>query len=329
LISDRDRKFTSKFWSELMRLLGTSRHMSTAYHPQSDGQTERMNSVVEDMLRHWVGPSLTDWDTLLDCAEFAINNAKSQSTGMTPFKFNYGYDPLTPLSLEAGSKLPSVQECFATMDEALVKAKRALQAAQARQQASYDAGRKEQEFEVGQQVLLNSVNVKFKQTVGRKLLPKWIGPYRVKRRVGRLAYELDLPAALPIHPVFHTSLLRPFHSDGRHRPPPPPVDVDGLEEYEVEKLLAHRHSGRQREFLVKWVGYGPEENTWEPLKHLKNCPEVLAEYYAQLPPAEAGVAAASPADAGTAVAVADAAPSAAPVRTSQRVRKKRKQADEL
>jgi hypothetical protein len=129
--------------------------------------------------------------------------------------------------------------------------------------------------------------------------------------------------------VFHTSLLRPFHSDGRHQPPPPPVDVDGLEEYEVEKLLAHRHSGRQREFLVKWVGYGPEENTWEPLKHLKNCPEVLAEYYAQLPPAEAGVAAASPADAGTAVAVADAAPSAAPVRTSQRVRKKKKQADEL
>jgi hypothetical protein len=138
IVSDRDRKFTGKFWSELLRLLGTSRRLSTAYHPQTDGQTERMNAVLEDMLRHWVNPSLDNWDTLLDCAEFAINNAKSQSTQTTPFRLNYGCDPLTPLSLEAGTQVPSVQACASSMHDALVAAKAALKFAQDRQKAYYE-----------------------------------------------------------------------------------------------------------------------------------------------------------------------------------------------
>jgi hypothetical protein len=282
IVSDRDRKFTGRFWSELLRLLGTSRRMSTAYHPQTDGQTERMNSVVEEMLRHWVNSSLDNWDTLLDCAEFAINNAKSQSTQTTPFRLNYGYDPLTPLSLEARTQLPAVQECITTMHTALVEAKRALQAAQERQRAYYDAGRKEQEFSEGQEVLLNSVNLRFKQGGARKLMPKWVGPFRVKRRVGQLAYELELPPSLPVHPVFHTALLRPFRSDGRHQPPPLPLQVAGEEEYEVDSILAHRGSGRGRTFLVRWKGYGPEHDTWEPLRNLANAKQLLAEYYAKI-----------------------------------------------
>jgi hypothetical protein len=159
-----------------------------------------------------------------------------------------------------------------------VSAKLSLQAAQDRQKSAFDQKRKEQEFEAGQQVLLNSVNLKFKRAGARKLMPKWVGPFKVVQRVGRLAYELELPPWLPVHPVFHTSLLKPFHSDGRHQPPPPPLLVDGVEEWEVEEVVGQRHHGRQREFLVRWKGYGPEDMTWEPLKNLQNAPEVLAAY---------------------------------------------------
>jgi hypothetical protein len=248
-----------------------------------------MNAVLEDMLRHWVNPSLDNWDLLLDCAEFAINNAKSQSTQTTPFRLNYGCDPLTPLSLEAQTSVPAVQECVSSMQEALVEARKALLAAQDRQKAYYDTGRKEQEFEVGQEVLLNSTNLRFRPTGARKLMPKWVGPFRVTRRIGQSAYELALPKSMPIHPVFHTALLRLFRSDGRHQPPPLPVDIDGQEEYEVEEILGHEGSGKTRRYLVKWKGYdGPEHNTREPERNLIHAPVPLRRYCARVglaPPA--------------------------------------------
>jgi hypothetical protein len=87
-----------------------------------------------------------------------------------------------------------------------------------------------------------------------------------------------LPPCLPVHDVFHTSLLAPFYSDGRHQPPPLPVEVDGGLEYEVEEVLAHRGDGRVRRYLVKWLGYGPEHNSWEPVGNLENAPQKVADY---------------------------------------------------
>jgi hypothetical protein len=278
LISDRDSKFTGGFWSECMRLLGTSRRMSTAYHPQSDGQVERTNATLEDMLRHWVSPALDNWDTLLDCAEFAINNAYNKATGSTPFRLNYGQDPQTPLSLDLEARLPTAADFVGEMRSGLVMAKKALAAAQSRQKDQHDKGRKEQILEVGQQVLLNARNLKFKNSKGRKLMPQWLGPFKVTERIGLLAYRLQLPPTLPVHDVFHTSLLRPFHSDGRYQPPPLPVAVAGELEYLVEEVIAHRGEGRLRRYLVKWTGYGAEHNSWEPARNLTNAPEKVTAY---------------------------------------------------
>ena len=279
LITDRDSKFTSHFWAELTRLLGTARHMSTAFRPQSDGQTERVNKVVEDMLRHWVNPEQDNWDTLLDCAEFAINNAYSESIKTTPFRLNYGQNPLTPLNLELESNMPYVRDFVREMKDTLLRAKKAIQAAQERQKAYYDRGRTEQVFEVGQEVLLASTNLNLKSPGAPKLLPKWVGPFTVLQRVGPLAYELDLKGTLPVHNVFHTSILKPFYSDGRFQPLPLPIVIEGQEWYEVQSVLDHRIHGNSVEYLIQWVGYGPEYNSWEPASGLAKAKERVAEYH--------------------------------------------------
>jgi hypothetical protein len=278
LVSDRDARFTGRFWVEITRILGTKRSMSTAYHPQSDGQTERTNATLEDMLRHWVGPQLDDWDQALDCAEFAINNAKSESVQDTPFRLNYGQDPLTPLSIEAETDVPSAADFVSKIAEATRRAKTALVAARARQKAYYDRGRRDIEFRPGQQVLLKTTNIHFAQGKGRKLLPKWIGPYPVLSKVGRLAYRLDLPPHLRMHPVFHVSLLRLFQEGTRQQKPPPPVEVQGELEWEVEKVLGERGTKNRKQFLVQWKGYGPEDTSWQPAKNLAAAQEAIRDF---------------------------------------------------
>ena len=273
LLSDRDTKFTGSFWHEVTQLLGVSHRMSTAYHPQTDGQTERTNQVLEDYLRHWISPKQDNWDALLDCAEFAMNNAVNQSTGFSPFKLNYAQDPHTPLSIHADTRTPASRDFMLEMEGALLSAKRSLQAAQDRYKHYYDLKRRPAELSVGQKVLLRTTNLTFKGGGARKLFPKWVGPFEVTERVGALSYRLELPPYLNIHPVFHVELLKPYLSGSRHQPPPPPVDVAGFEEYAVEAIVRHREVTRGRhppklEYLVKWAGYGPEHNTWEPAANL-------------------------------------------------------------
>jgi hypothetical protein len=123
IISDRDTRFTSAFWKEVCRLLSIRQGLSTAYHPQTDGQTERTNRILEDMLRHYVNPTLDDWDEHLDAVEFAVNNAWQESIRTTPFFLNYGLRPHTPSEVELPSRVPAAasfsQEWQLTVSEAL------------------------------------------------------------------------------------------------------------------------------------------------------------------------------------------------------------------
>ena len=125
----------------------------------------------------------------------------------------------------------------------------------------------------------------FKSSKGalvKNLLPRWIGPFPVAQSVGKVAYRLQLPAHLKLHPVFHVSKLRPYRSYGRTQPPPPPVLLDGQEEYVVDLVHAHRDVGRgksrARQYLVRWHGYAHEHDTWEPEANLSNAQDMVDAY---------------------------------------------------
>ena len=275
IVSDRDSKFTSHFWAELMRLIGSKRNLSTAYHPRSDGQTERTNQVLEDMLRQWVNQSHDDWDTLLDCAEFAMNNSYNSTVKDTPFRLNYGCNPLTPLSIEANTRLPLVRNFVKDMTDSLRLAKHAMKSAQSRNEHYFNLKRRPQEFAVGDKVMLRTTNLKFKGTdhAARKLFPLYVGPFPVESRIGKLAYRITLPDSMEVHNVFHTELLKPYHAGDRMQPPPLTVTVDGYVEFRVQAVLAHRihKTGKKPatlDFFVSWEGYDSIHNSWEPEANL-------------------------------------------------------------
>jgi hypothetical protein len=253
--------------------------MSTAYHPQTDGQTERMNRILEEVLRHYINPSHTSWESLLPWVEFAVNSATQESVKTSPFRLNYGWQPTSPF--ESGLRkihkhatqpfLPDAELLVQSARTRIAEAKKCLQAAQDRQAHYANAKRQPITLHVGQLVLLSSKNIKIATTGTPKLLPRYLGPFKVTRLVGKAAVQLDIPASWTIHPVFHVSLLKLW--DGPNTPEVLTVDVEGFPEFVVEKILSHRLQTRGRGrpvtmFLVKWKDFGSEHNTWEPEANL-------------------------------------------------------------
>ena len=304
VVSDRGSQFTSAFFGALMTALGTRQLMSSAYHPQTDGQTERANRIMEDTIRHFICAAQDDWDELLPMVEFAMNNAKHEATGFTPFYLNYGRHPHTPLSLMLGGaervtevrqRVPAAARVAADLQDALVQARRCLEAAQQRYVAYVDKKRDPVAINVGDMVLLSSANISLKHPGSTKFLPKWLGPFKVVERINPVAFKLDLPEVMKrVHPVFHASLLKPYRASGTCQPPPPIVldeeDDDGL--FKVDTLLDKRERGKGRrtvmEYLVKWAGYSHEHNTWEPAANITG--PAIAEYEARVAAKAARVA---------------------------------------
>ncbi len=298
IVSDRDPRFTSIFWRALWQQLGTNLHMSTAFHPETDGQTERQNRTLEETLRSYVNYKQDDWDAHLAAAELAHNCAVHASTGFSPFFLNHGHHPYLPLEAatqaENVSNNPTAADRIAGLHQAIERAKEALQKAQQRQKKYADQHRREVVLSIGDKVLLSTQNLSLKDKErSRKLQHKYIGPFTVKRVVSAVAYELDLPRTLPIHPVFHISKLRVFHrgdekfgdrgTNQPHRPPPEWVEPDGAEVYEVERILAERvrkigRNGRRKEYLVQWKGYPEWEATWEPATGMSGAQKAVAEF---------------------------------------------------
>lgn len=263
--------------------------MSSGYHPQTNGQTERTNRVVEEVLRSFIDNRLSSWDELLPFVEFAINNAKSASTGYSPFFLNYGRHPMTRFSIKMPRiSIPSLEQVFKSRDEALLRAKVLLRQAQDRQKTYADQKRSPLVLEPGQLVLLSSKNLRFQGKGQKKLYPKYLGPFPVKRMVNDCAAELTLPASWAIHPVFHVSLLKPYITPTDKPSNPdlhkhlPPVQ-NGLPVYEAEELLNDHFikvgNKRVHEFLVKWKGFSADHNSWVSIDDLT--PELVQAYVAK------------------------------------------------
>jgi hypothetical protein len=231
------------------------------------------------MLRAFVSPTPNDWDVHLAAAEFALNNAKNQSTGHSPFFLNYHRHPVTPFQRELAltRSVPAAEASADSLQDALIRAKRDMEAAQQRQKAYHDQNKIQISFNPGDMVLLSTKNLR--QGAGSKLLPKWLGPFRVTHMVGPNAVKLSLPEQHRMHPTFHVSLVKPYKSDGTVQPPGAPLtkDHDKVPIYEVEKIVDHKvtrtaigkyRRGKTRryreklEFLVKWRDYDPVHNSW-------------------------------------------------------------------
>jgi hypothetical protein len=290
IVSDRDRKFISNFWKELWSCLGTKLNMSSAYHPETDGQTERANRTLEDGLRSYVSIHQDDWDDYLVCAEIAYNNSMNASTNQTPYFMNSGQHPnlALPTSIRTKTSSQSVTELLESMNTAIEHAKASLAEAQQRQKHYADQHRREITFKVGDKVMLSTQNLSSLDKAP-KLLPRYIGPYSVRKIISPVAYELDLPGNMKIHPTFHVSKLKPYHSSDDNLFPnreqivrPPPDIIDDHEEFEVERILNKRirkyGRGQRIEYLVLWKGYPIHEATWEPERNLTNVDELLNEY---------------------------------------------------
>lgn len=286
IITDRGQNFTGRFWQELCKLWVVEKATSTAFHPQTDGQTERANRTLEDMLRHYVCADHTDWDRHLAAAEFAVNNAWHETIQNTPFFLNYGQHPLTPVTMQTDDKVPAARATAQQLAQYIQKARKCLQAAQERQKAYADQSRRHVEYKVGQEVLVSSKNFTFKADGSRKFMPKYIGPFPIQKLVGPVAVQLLLPSNLRLHPVFHVSLIRPYHrSQTTHVAPPPlMLDSEGLPEFAVDKIVGHRQTNHNRkkvwQFLVQWQGYGPEHNSWEMQWDVGS--PLIAEYWSRI-----------------------------------------------
>jgi Chromo (CHRromatin Organisation MOdifier) domain len=168
----------------------------------------------------------------------------------------------------------------------VLRAQRLLQGAQHRQKQYADRDRRDDDFSVGESVLLSTKHVSLKGPIdAKKLRPRWIGPFTVKEKIGTVAYRLELPPHLRMHDVFHVSLLRRYLSDGRSQPPPPLFEIDGESFWEIAAIVDRRElsNGRRKrvQYLVSWQGYGHEHDTWEPAENVRHCKELLQEFEAR------------------------------------------------
>ena len=253
IISDRDKLFTSAFWTTMRNCWGTKLKHSTAYHPQTDGQTERANQTLEQWLRHYINWEMDNWVELLPLAEQALGNRYTDSIRSTPYEATYltpprTRPPLTPKMLS---------------EEALQRVERQR--------------RNEPQLKKGDRVYLLTKNLKTPRPT-KKLDHKKVGPFLLQEVLGPRTFRLLLPPDAKVRSVFDLSLLTRA-SDQTPLATAFNYQHEGQVEFEVEKIVAKGPRG----YLVKWKDYPDNENTWEPAQNLQNCQQKLREFEDTLP----------------------------------------------
>ena len=274
IISDRDPRFTSRFWSSLQDATGTRLHFSTTFDPQTNGQSERTIQTLEDMLRACVIEFKGSWDRHLSLMEFANNNSYQSSIGMAPFAALYGQKCRIPVCWdEVGERrLIGPELVKITLDKIQIVQDR-LKMARDRQKSYADKRHWDLQFKVGDKVFLKVSPWKGVLRFGRrgKLRPRYIGPYEIIARVGSVAYRLDLPPELfKVHIVFHVSMLRKYIPDPSYVLRDRRVELKDNLTYKEQpmQIVDHREQILRNKVIplvkVLWENHGIEAATWEP-----------------------------------------------------------------
>ena len=296
IVSDRDVRFTSLFWQEFMKLQGCVHHLSSAFRPNTDGQTERTNRFIEDYIRNYVHAAQDNWVDLLYSAEFAYNARIHESIKMSPFEADLGYVPRAVpdhiFDQVVGNKgAQGAYDLGKRQEKILLILRDNLLEAHRRMKKYYDKNRRIQEFDVGDKVMLSSKNLNIEH-LGisadgtKKFGPLWIGPYPVLAKTSVDTYQLQMPPGLKLYPHFHTSLLKPYVADNdcdRLNKPNEGMVAAGGEDgaYLIEDVVDHRIKEKVIQYLIKWVGYPSDYNTWEPLENIRKPASGLIENYIQ------------------------------------------------
>lgn len=307
IVSDRGPQFVSEFWKEFCRILGIERKLSTAYHPQTDGQSEITNQYMAQRLRPFVNYHQDNWSDYLAMVDFAFAALPQETTGASPFFVERGYEPRVSFDWKPpedvdwteqirprprpdtnGPRGDDAQEYTSKMREIWEETQRRATSAQERQRQQADAHRRKEDFNVGDRVYVTSKNWRTDRP-GRKLSDQASGPYRIVRKVGN-AYELELPDSIRVHPVFAPEKLRLAARTeplpGQVVDPPPPIVVNEEQEWEVDEILAARERYRKLQYRVKWLGQGDEvDGMWYPARNFKNAPEKLLQFHNSHPEA--------------------------------------------
>jgi hypothetical protein len=278
IVTDRDPIFISHFWKELFKLYRVNLHLSTAYHPQTDGQTERVNQCLEMFLRCSVQDSPKSWKSWLSLAELWYNSSYHAALGCSPFKGLYGYEP----TVGAVPTLPentstSVAEVITNREAHLQSIKLHLAQAQNRMKLMADKKRTDFQFQVGDQVLLKLQPYTQSSVANRpypKLAYKYFGPYKVLERIGQVAYRLELPDNAMIHPVFHISQLKQFTPDYTPVYETLPVITDleasaAVPQRVIDRRLVQKGNRAIPQVRVTWKGLPDTVATWEDYNIIK------------------------------------------------------------
>jgi Integrase zinc binding domain/RNase H-like domain found in reverse transcriptase/Chromo (CHRromatin Organisation MOdifier) domain len=274
IISDRDPRFTSNFTTELCRILGVRQNISMAYHPQTDGQSERTNQSLEQYLRMVCANDQNSWAEWLPLAQYMQNSWPSSTTKKTPYELILGYTPHIHQPTRV-TTVPRVTTRLQQIKDHRTIAQEALQRAQDHMIKEM----KYRPFKEGERVWLEGTHLKLPYET-MKLAPWRYGLFHITTKISDVTYRLKIPEKWKIHNVFHASLLTPYKEMEKHGLnflEPPPDLINGEEEWEVEEILGDRQYRRKRQYLVRWKGYAPAHDSWVDESEL-HAPDLMEEY---------------------------------------------------
>jgi hypothetical protein len=273
ILSDRGPIMKAKHWDTFHHYLNSRRVLTSSFHPQTDGQTERQNQTLEQYLRIFCSLEQDDWALWISLAEYAYNDSKHSATGYTPYQVCFGYNPSDPTwpgqPLGEGES-PEGFQIASKLLEIRRNARKKLEVVQEYQKTLANKKRLPLELKVGDKVWVSNRNLKSDRP-SKKLDWKYLGPGTVKECVGNppTAYRIDLPELKGAHPVFHPSLLEPYtvrgHPPRQQAPIQDTLRQHGDDVYDVDYIVDRRQNREGHwEYLIKWTGYDPEDNSWEP-----------------------------------------------------------------